>query len=383
MHPWMIYFLARILLERTHGRTRCRLVGPPLRWNATAARAYASFKSMPFLTAWRMPGAAATAILLASLVAPASLQPQDERAAAANEETVASLAAGRVVIAVVKGAILIGTVENPVEADTHPPIPVQLASERVGVILGAVRWSSPSSQREIARLDEDLPHMHSRAVMPTPHLAVNPVGAEASDLEVVGRGLLERLSQLAQDLHSKVDLPKNEPLAELIVADYFAGYGPEVWQLSYSLKQQEETPGYFTTRVLLPSYVQIWPPEKDQPHTLMEFAYPPENAPPTLLDLLKKNDPKLRALIASDPKMAAVAQQFVTGESRKIPAGDATQFLRAALDAIAPTSTRETVAMISEENGFSWVLPPPQEKARPDLAPPRPPDAPSLLHPSQ
>jgi len=338
---------------------------------------------MAHVTASRTSAAAAVAILLVSLLAPAPLKPQTERTAAANEETVASLAAGRVVIAVVKGAILIGTVENPVEVDTHPPIPVPIASERVGVILGAVRWSSPSSQREIARLDEDLPHLHSTAVTQTPHLAVNPVDAEASDLEVVGRGFLDRLSELAEDLHAKVDLPKNEPLAELIVADYFAGYGPEVWQLAYPMKQQEETPGYFTTRVLLPSYVQVWPPEKGQPHTLMEFAYPPESAPPTLLDLLRRNDPKLQGLIASDPKMAAVAQQLVAGESRKIPVGDATQFLRAALDAIAPPSTRETMAMIGEEDGFSWVLPPPQEKARPDLAPPRSPDAPSLLHPTQ
>ena len=326
---------------------------------------------------------AAVAITIASLLAPAPLKPQAERTAAANEETVASLAAGRVVIAVVKGAILIGTVENPIEADTHPPIPVPIASERVGVILGAVRWSSPSSQREIARLDEDLPHLHSTAVTQTPHLGTQPVGVEASDLETVGRGFLDRLSDLAQDLHARVDLPKSEPLAELIVADYFAGYGAEVWQLTYGIKQQEETPGYFTTRVLLPSYVQIWPPEKDQPHTLMEFAYPPENPPPTLLDLLRRNDPKLQALLASDPKMAAVAQQFLAGESRKVLPGDATQFLRAALDAIAPPNTRETMAMISEEEGFSWVLAPPREQARPELAPERPPDAPSLLHPTR
>src|SRR5579863_6878559 len=69
-----------------------------------------------------------------------------DKTGAANEETVASLAAGRVVIVVVKGAILIGTIENPIEADSRPPTPVAIGSERVGVILGTVRWSSPSSQ---------------------------------------------------------------------------------------------------------------------------------------------------------------------------------------------------------------------------------------------
>jgi hypothetical protein len=318
--------------------------------------------------------------LMALLLVAPRLAPQQEPGAS-NEETVASLAAGRVVIAVVRGAILIGTIENPIEADTRPPTPVEIGSERVGVILGTVRWSSPSSQREIARLDEDLPHLRSAAVTQTPHLTTEATGAEASDLEMVGRGLLDRLNEVAQDLHSKVDMPASEPLAELIIADYFTGYGPEVWQLSYGMKQQEETPGYWTTRVLLPSYVQTYPPEKGQPRTLVEFAYPPENPPPTMLDLLRRKDPRLESLIASDPKMAGVARLLVAGESTKILPADATQFLRAALDAIAPPSTRETMAMISEEDGFSWILPPPHEQPLPGIAPNRPPQAPSLLHP--
>ena len=329
-------------------------------------------------------GVVSVLALLAALRAGASLvagPPQEN--AETNEETVASLAAGRVVIAVVKGAILIGTVENPIEADTHPPTPVAIGSERAGVILGTVRWSSPSSQREIARLDEDLPHLHSAAITQTPHLATQPSGVEATDLEVVGRGLLDRLNEVAQNLHSKVDMPANEPLAELIIADYFSGYGPEVWQLSYGMKQQEETPGYYTTRVLLPSYVQMWPPEKSQPHTLIEFEYPPENAPPTLLDLLRQKDPRFEGLVSSDPKMASVARLLLAGDSNKVPAADATQFLRAALDAIAPPNTRETMAVISEDNGFSWILPPPHEQPLPGIAPARTPDAPSLLHPSQ
>jgi hypothetical protein len=321
--------------------------------------------------------------LVAFLLAAPRLAPQQEPAPS-NEETVASLAAGRVVVLVVKGAILIGTVENPIEADTHPPIPVAIASERVGVILGAVRWSSPSSQREIARLDEDLPHLHSRAVTQTPHLTIDAAGLEASDLEMVGRGLLDRLNEVAQDLHSKVDMPASEPLAELIIADYFTGYGPEVWQLSYGMKQQEETtPGYWSTRVLLPSYLQMYPPEKGQPRTLVEFAYPPEDPPPTVLDLLRQKDPRLQSLVASDAKMAGVARLLLSGESTKILPADATQFLRAALDAIAPPNTRETMAMISEEDGFSWILPPPREQPLPGVAPPRPPEAPSLLHPTQ
>ncbi len=325
----------------------------------------------------------ASAALALTLLAAAPRAAAQEQATAPTEETVASLAAGRVVIAVVKGAILVGTIENPIEADTHPPTPVAIGSARLGVILGAVRWSSPSSRQEIARLDEDLPHLHSRAITQAPHLTAEPVGAEATDLEVVGQGLLDRLNEVAQNLHDKVDLPVNEPLTELILAGYQTGYGPEVWHLAYAMKQREEQPGYFTTRVLLPSYVQFWPPEKGQPRTLIEFAYPPENPPTTLLELLRQKDPRLQKLIAADPKMAEVAAHLLAGESNKALPADATQFLRAALDAIAPPNARETMAIITELDGFAWILQPPAETPLPGLRPARPNDAPSLLHPSQ
>ena len=283
--------------------------------------------AMGHLTTARLSHLAVTLVFSASLLAAAPLAPQRETRAT-NEETVASLAAGRVVIAVVKGAILIGTVENPIEADTHPPIPVAIGSERVGVILGTVRWSSPSSQRELARLDEDLPHLRSTAVTQAPHLSTDPVGKEATDLEMVGRGLLDRLNDVAQDLHAKVDLPANEPLAELIVADYFTGYGAEVWQLAYGMKQQEETPGYFTTRVLLPSYAQMWPPEKGQPHTLgrirvparesasdfTRFA-PPERSPVAGSDVIGSQNGRRGAALACRRK-----QQGACGRCDAVPA---------------------------------------------------------------
>ena len=80
--------------------------------------------------------------------------------------------------------------------------------------------------------------------------------------------------------------------------------------------------------------------------------------------------------------MAEVARLLLPGDSNKILPADATQFLRAALDAIAPPNTRETMAIINEENGFSWVLPPPREATAAGHPPARPPEAPSLLHPS-
>jgi hypothetical protein len=329
---------------------------------------------------------AALAIAL-SIAAPRAAA--QETSEAPVEETVVNLAAGRVVIAVVKDAILIGTVENPIETATRPPTPVEIASLRAGVILGAVQWLSPSSQQEIARLDQELPRLHGRqlARVEAPHLQAPGADAEATDLESIGQGLLDRLNEVAQNLHGKVDLPAGEPLAELILADYLPSYGPEVWQLSYAMKQQEERIDYWTTQVLRPSYLQFWPPDKGQPHTLIEFAYPPESPPPTLLELLRQKDPRLEKIRASDAKLAQVADAFLRGDTSKLLAADTTQFLRAALDAIAPPNARETMALVAEQTGFAWILPPPPEpKAPPSQTQPqsqRPPGAPSLLHPPQ
>src|ERR1700689_2255083 len=70
-----------------------------------------------------------------------------------GDEIVANLAAGRVIIAVVKDAILTATIENPVEPQTRIPTPVELGTKGLGIFLGAVEWTAPSSHLVIARLD--------------------------------------------------------------------------------------------------------------------------------------------------------------------------------------------------------------------------------------
>jgi hypothetical protein len=304
-----------------------------------------------------------------------------------SQEIIVDLAAGRVVVLVVKDAILIGTVENPIEAETLPPAPVQLGSERAGMVLGAVNWFSPSTQQDLARLNRELPHLHrSSPAAAGPHLQGVQGGSEATDIEAIGQGMLERLNGLAKGFHNKINLPADEPLAEVIVADYLSGYGPEVWQLSYSMTQNITThEDYWDTRVLRPRYLQFWPPEKKEPRTLVEFNYPPENPPLPILDLLRQKDPRLEAIVSSDPKMAEVSDLLLRGESNKILGVDATQFLRAALDVLTPAKARQTMAVIGPESGFQWILPPPPEPVRPGSQPgpqkSREPDAPSLANP--
>src|SRR6202453_4115477 len=117
--------------------------------------------------------------------AAASQQRQDTP----GDEIVANLSAGRVIIAVVKDAILIATIENPVEPQNRLPAPVELNSRRVGIFLGAVEWISPSSQVEFARLDKDLPHLHGKVAPIAPHLQQVQPNAEAADISSIGHGV--------------------------------------------------------------------------------------------------------------------------------------------------------------------------------------------------
>lgn len=326
------------------------------------------------------PAAAFVFAVVACLAVLLSTQAQDDSDQAV-EEVVVNQAAGRVVIAVVKGAILIGTAENPVEPGTHVPNPVNLSSVRAGVLLGAVDWTSPSLQKDLGRLDHELPQI--RSYIPgadnNPHLAQAGANQEASDIEAIGKPLKERLGALAGDIHGELDWPSSDPVLQLILADYVEGYGPEVWQLSYTLDQEQQKGDYWVTNIGDPTYLQYWPPEKGDPHSLIEFDYPQKSEAPSLLDLLRKKDPRLQGLIQGDAKMADTANKFLAGDSMKIMPGDATQFLRAVLGAITPPNIPQTMAIIKQETGFEWILAPPPEPKAPKS--PRSAGVPSLAHP--
>jgi hypothetical protein len=330
--------------------------------------------------AWQV--ALACGLLAAGLCLELSRAFAQEEPNAPVEEVAVNEAAGRVIVAVVNGAILIGTIENPIEAETRPPSPVEMSTDRAGVVLGAVDWTSPSSQKTLARLDLDLPHVQYAGISPaTPHLGTAVEGIEASDIEAIGKPLRDRIAGVAATLHSNLHWPQGDPVVEVVIADYLSGYGPEVWQFTYALQQQQQHGDFWVTNVDRPVYSQIWPPEKGQPHTLMEFAYPPQNSPAPLLEMLRRKDSRLDPIFHADAKISEAANRFVAGDSAKIPYADAIQFLRAAMDLIKPANARETVAIIRQDSGFQWILAPPPEAKKPVLSQSaRPPDAPTLVH---
>ena len=126
------------------------------------------------------------------------------------------------------------------------------------------------------------------------------------------------------------------------------GYGPEAWTLDYHIRQDELANDYWRTRVLRPSYNQLYPPEKGQPHTLVEVRYPPANRAkddPELLDLLRQNDPRLSQLRAANEILAKSVTFVVDGQSQKSVAASDIDFLKPALRAVAPPEAQLTMAL--------------------------------------
>jgi len=291
-----------------------------------------------------------------------------------EQQPITSLAAGRVILYVAKDAIVVGAVEQNAMPRARPPAVLPLGERRIGILLGPVEWTSPVPRKAPVRLDRELPRMVNEAA--PPRRRADP--GQASDIEVIGVALLERLRALAGQLYARLDSRADQPLVELLVVDYVENYGPEVWLLQYPVAQDALGNDYWRTRVLRPSYTQLYPPEKGRPRTLIEVRYPGDDSGPTLLDLLNQNDPRLAQLRTADTAFARAAERLTRGESNKATANEATMFLRAALPAIADPESKLVLGVLHEQRGLEWILEPPEPPQKAEEGKPREPGAPTL-----
>jgi len=297
----------------------------------------------------------------------------------AAQEVAVNLAEGRVVICAAKDGIIVATVDERTEPGSRQPVVVTLSALRAGVLLGAVEWIQPESSDKPVRLDSELERIAAVAL----NTSGRPKSSDAaSDIESIGVALLERVREVAGQLHHKINLAEDEPLLRLVLVDYVPDYGPEAWAVDYHIRQDVLANDYWRTRVLRPSYNQLYPPEKGQPHTLVEIRYPPANratGAPELLDLLRQNDPRLAQIRSANEILAKSVALVAGGESQKSLAASDADFLRAALPAVSPPETKLTMALIDFDRGFKWLIQP-LESAVPAPADekPREPDAPTL-----
>jgi hypothetical protein len=304
---------------------------------------------------------------------------QDE----ASREVAVNLTEGRVVICAATDGIIVATIGERSEPGSRPPVVLSLSALRAGVILGAVEWVQPDSKDKPIRLDSEFPGLIGAALNNSGRPNYDNAG---SDIEAIGVAVLERVRELAGQLHNKLNIGEDEPLIRLVLVGYVLKYGPEAWTIDYHIRQDALGNGLWRTRVLRPSYNQLYPPEKGQPRTLVEVRYPPANRAkdtPELLDLLRQNDPRLATLRTANERLAKSVAFVVEGQSQKSVAAFDVAFLRGAIPAVTAPETKLTMALVDFDKGFQWVIEPPAAERPPVDTTPREPDAPTLRRKSE
>ena len=310
---------------------------------------------------------AAAAIALAA-GSPALAQQSDS-------EIIANLAAGRVAICVAHDAIVVGTSSKSIETGSKAPIVVQLDAAHLAVMFGAVEWTRPGTGLAPVRLDTALAEVGG--VLNHPLKSIELEKDEAGDIEQLAITFLEKLRGVTSQIHHPLDLKPDEPLISIVLVDFAKDYGPEAWVLTYRVKQRMLQDDFYDTQALRPAFTQLYPPEKKDPKTIVEYRYPEEKSPETFAAMLGENDPRL-APVRSDPKVAKAAQFILDGASNKADPADAADFMKGALTVTSEKDQQLSLAILYEDDRFRWVIEPKDAAAPP---PKRDSDAPTLRKP--
>lgn len=198
------------------------------------------------------------------------------------------------------------------------------------------------------------------------------------EIEEIGIAVLEVLRPLVTQIHHKLDVTPDYPLVELLLADYVEDYGPEIWSVQFQIRQENLGNDYWSTRVLRPAYHQLYPPEKGQPHTFVEVQYPKNATQPGLLDRLARHDPDIEKIRTGSADLTKAMDLVASGTSEKAIAAPVTDFLRAAMPAVAGNSRPIVMALLDASRGFQWTIPPQEAPPPPAETKPAEPGAPSL-----
>ena len=292
-----------------------------------------------------------------------------------EDEIVANLAGGRVIIHVARDIILFAAIDQPVERNSIPPRVMNLDAAHIGVLLGASEWRIPADPKPI-RIDRDFQRVGANER----RTDVSPGEAEP-DLDAIGITFLEKLRPLVGQLHHKLDFVPDDPIFQLVIIGYGSDqYGPEVWVAEYRIEQQQiATSGeYWQTRILRPRFTQLYPPEKHAPRTLVEVRYPVDLKGPRLSELIQGNDPRVVQVASKEPRFTKVLENLHGGQAQKAAPLDSVDFMRALLPLVA-NNAPFVMGTMAEQHGFEWIVPPaePIEKVEEDKNRPR--EAPSLL----
>src|ERR1700675_2753341 len=126
---------------------------------------------------WLLLGLAMLSAL--ACAAPASAQDQDD-------EIVATLSGGRVIVHGTPESVTFIAIDQPIELGSPPPRVMNLDSHHVGVLLGSSEWRIPADPNPI-RLDRG----QTRIGAPDPRYQGTYNGEAEPDLETMGVAFLE------------------------------------------------------------------------------------------------------------------------------------------------------------------------------------------------
>jgi hypothetical protein len=292
-----------------------------------------------------------------------------------EDEIIANLAGGRVIIHVARDVILFAAIDQPFERNSIPPRVMNLDAAHIGVLLGASEWRIPADPKPI-RIDRDFHRVgaNERRTDSAP-------GEAEPDLDAIGITFLEKLRPLVGQLHHKLDFSPDDPIFQLVIIGYGSDqYGPEVWVAEYRIEQQQIAARgeYWQTRILRPRFTQLYPPEKHAPRTLVEVRYPADLKGPRLSELIQGNDPRVVQLASRESRFTKVLENLHGGQAQKAAPLDSVDFMRALLPLVA-NNAPFVMGTMAEQHGFEWIVPPAEPVEKVEEEKNRPPEAPSLL----
>src|SRR5271154_3245839 len=103
-----------------------------------------------------------------------------------EDEIVANLSGGRVIVHVSRDLISFAVVDKPIEANSHFPRVMSLDTTHVGVLFGAAEWQLAADPKP-TRLDHNLERISKQDPRYQAYSEADP------DLESIGVAFLERL----------------------------------------------------------------------------------------------------------------------------------------------------------------------------------------------
>lgn len=316
------------------------------------------------------------ALLVAAVCLTGALALGSERQDQAEEqvsEVVANLASGQVTVIAAHDGVVVATTGGQFEPGNLAPLIVPMSGSEAVVVLGAVDWVHPPRNRTLFRLDAALPGLAHGVTGNAPRLSAD---TGLSGPEQVGISVLEPLRSAASNLHGQLDLPENLPLAELVFVHQPTNEtSPDIWDVSYPLKQTFLEQDFWDTEVERPRAIELYP-DSGNKSGLLEVRYPADDHSPGLVDWLTSPAGRLLQDMQLDPQMAKAQREIAGGDAHKTHLAELVPLVKTTLEEMAPASTGRAMAVLDWDHGFSWVIqPPPQAQAQ---APARPPGAPTL-----